>query len=264
MNMRAYTVLILFIYAIVIVHGSERLRKFNLAPGDQLVMEGWNSGGGSGSSSSSSSSSDGGSDDDDTGGCFAGSESVLTSEGVRKPINSVTIGEHVQVLNEQGEMTFSEVVYIPHGKNTMTATFIELFTETGKSLQITPTHIIPIYKNCIDQNKGEYEMIYAANVNIGYCLLTTNGTEKLVSVENSRGYGGMYTLVTADSHGLLVVNEVVASSFAFTHDVTNHFYHIHRFLYRYFARNSIITTSNLLVMGMFEIISNSVLSSFRG
>ena len=91
-------------------------------------------------------------------------------------------------------MTFSEVVYIPHGKNTMTATFIELFTETGKSLQITPTHIIPIYKNCIDQNKGEYEMIYAANVNIGYCLLTANGTEKLVSVENSRGYGGMYTL----------------------------------------------------------------------
>ena len=83
MNMRAYTVLILFIYAIVIVHASERLRKFNLAPGDQLVMEGWNSGGGSGSSSSSSSSSDGGSDDDDTGGCFAGSEAVLTSEGVK-------------------------------------------------------------------------------------------------------------------------------------------------------------------------------------
>ena len=91
-------------------------------------------------------------------------------------------------------MTFSEVVYIPHGKNTMTATFIELFTETGKSLQITPTHIIPIYKNCMDQNKGEYEMIYATNVNIGYCLLTANGTEKIVSVQNSKGYGGMYTL----------------------------------------------------------------------
>jgi len=206
--------------------GDERLRKFSLQPGDKKLQ--YNNG------------NNDGDDGDSGGGCFAGSESVMIPGGRIVSISEVTIGDQVQVYKASNhEISFSKVIYIPHTKEDNEnrkfgeTNFIELRTVNSKSIVLTPSHLLPASSRC-DDNKDAYVLQFASDVQIGSCILTIDGIERVASSNISKNHAGVYTLVTAADDEYIIVNGIVASMFSFSHTLLNVFYNIHRGLYRGF------------------------------
>ena len=166
----------------------------------------------------------------------------------------------MQVLDKHGKLTYSEVVYIPHETTHMVGTFLEVTTEGHKSVQITPTHLMPVSISCLGD---DFKLTQAADLSMGICLQTVDGLDKIASIKTSTGFGGMYTVVTADDSGYIVVNDIVASSFAFTHHFMNLFYNVHRFFYRLFSSTFATMASESYVMVTLESLSSSILSMLR-
>jgi hypothetical protein len=70
-------------------------------------------------------------------------------------------------------------------------------------------------------------MSRAEHVPIGSCLLSTSGATRVTSstIETDMG---VYTVVTAEPNGIIVVNDIEVSSFAISHTLGNAFYHLWR------------------------------------
>jgi len=144
-------------------------------------------------------------------GCFAGSES------------EVAVGDKVLAANAQGDMSFSEVVAVPHGRNRENALFTRIATASQRDIKMTPDHLVLAAPDC-----ASFSLVVASAVQAGDCLRTVDGAEKMVSVSVVEGQG-VYSLVTKEE--FVVVNGVVASPFAGNHAAAHAFYNIHRVLY---------------------------------
>jgi len=162
------------------------------------------------------------SDDDDV--CFSGSETVLLDSGAIVPMEEVKVGMNIQVAAFDGSLTFAEVIFLPHERNSQTSVFIELETAKG-SLKVTPTHLV-----MAGECGGEMSLRYAEDVTVGTCMASVYGDEVVTSSEKTYS-NGVYSVVTAHPDGIVVVNGFKASSFALNHAVGNAYYHIHRTLY---------------------------------
>jgi hypothetical protein len=181
--------------------------------------------------------------DDDM--CFAGSETVLMESGVSKPISDVEVGDSIQVVSADGSLKFSEVVFLPHGANTQKALFAELALASGNSLRATPAHFV-LAGAC---GADTFELTAMQDIAEGSCVQTANGEDEVT------GNGlvvdhGIYTVVTKESSGLVVVNDIRASSFAHNHWLVNNYYNIHRTLYEYapsLMKNRDVVAINLIV-----------------
>lgn len=179
----------------------------------------------SGSSSSSSSSS--------SNPCFHGDEKLYLQDGTEKNIEDAKIGDRVLVAKKTGETTFAPIVYIPHEKNTQDSKFIKLTTR-HRSVKATPNHLIRA-AHCTEKAKQldqKIEFYPAKLVTIGMCVETIEGLEPVTGIEESDEQG-IYTIVTADWDGIVVVNGVRASSFAYDHSYVNTYYHFHRVMYNF-------------------------------
>merc|ERR1711968_358145 len=162
------------------------------------------------------------SDDDDV--CFSGSETVLLDSGVTVAMEEVKVGMNIQVATFDGSLTFAEVIFLPHERNSQASVFIELETANG-SLKVTPTHLV-----MAGECGGEMSLRYAEDVTVGTCMASVYGDEVVTS--SGKTYSnGVYSVVTAHPDGIVVVNGFKASSFALNHAVGNAYYHIHRTLY---------------------------------
>jgi hypothetical protein len=185
----------------------------------------------------------GDSGDDDT--CFAGSETVLLESGATKAISDVEVGDAIQVVSADGSLAFSEVVFLPHGANTQKATFSELELASGNSLRATPAHFV-LAGAC---GADAFELTAMKDISEGSCVQTANGEDEVT------GNGlvvdhGIYTVVTKESSGLVVVNGVRASSFAHNHWLVNNYYNIHRAIYEVapsLMKNRDVIAANLIV-----------------
>jgi hypothetical protein len=147
------------------------------------------------------------SNDDDGGGggpgpgaCFHADSTVMFESGETKKLSELTVGDRIKTGNDKGNFSFSEVLVLPHAKNTEPAAFLTLITETRKSVDMTSDHFIP---TC------DYEVVTAGELVVGDCLLTVDGKETLVEIAQTAKYG-VYTAVTSEK--FIVVNNVVASS----------------------------------------------------
>jgi hypothetical protein len=195
------------------------------------------------SCSESSFSCDDGGDDDD--GCFAGSETVLMECGATKVISSVEVGDVIQVVSADGSLTFSEVVFLPHGANTQKATFAELELTSSNSLRATPMHYV-LAGAC---GADAFELTAMKDIAEGSCVQTANGEDEVTSNSLVVDHG-IYTVVTKESTGMVVVNGVRASSFAHNHWLVNNYYNIHRTLYEVapsLMKNRDVIAVNLIV-----------------
>merc|ERR1711998_113711 len=153
--------------------------------------------------------------------------------GKFKMLFEVSIGDRVQVVKDNGSVAFSPVVFIPHQKeNSMTSRFLTLSTQ-HTSIKVTPSHFL-LSGEC-DEDVSEFELQFASKIALGSCLVTVNGKETVSSISLSHGYG-IQTLVVAERTGLVVVNGIVASSFASLHTIPNTLYNIHRLVYSIFPR----------------------------
>lgn len=168
--------------------------------------------------------------DDDS--CFEGSQEVTLESGHPKAIEHVQVGDKVMVWTAQGQTKISDVIFVPHPSNSVETIFVEVVTVSGRSLKMTPDHMLPLATaaSCNRTLAFDFVLGYARDASNGMCILTIDGPEVIVKTRHVKGKG-VYTVVTAEPNGHLVVNGVVASSFGTNHHVVNAYYGIHRMLH---------------------------------
>ena len=172
-------------------------------------------GGSSGSSSSSSS------------GCFAATETVTLESGASKAISEVTVGDRILTVNAKGQQLYSDVAYLPHGKNAVKATFAVIATATGRDLKVTVNHYLPAGACAL---ASPLPVVAASAVAVGDCVQTVSGREQVVSVSPVEGEG-IYTAIAMEE--LLVVNGIVATPYGGINPaLANVYYNIHRLAYK--------------------------------
>lgn len=159
--------------------------------------------------------------------------------------------------DRHGRTSFSEVIAVPHkssqemslsaeyqahsqrSKTDDKYAFIHIFTESGKDVRMTYGHIIPVLLDCklsLDRGNTITRYIEASEVRAGMCVRVANEqrTESLstfdlvVSVDSNAVGHGLYTVITNEE--LIVVNGVVASPFAGSHEAGDTFFTFYRWL----------------------------------
>ena len=191
-------------------------------------------------------------DDDSVNTCFHGEELVALESGTSIPIVDVKVGDRIQVLRADSTLGFSDVVFVPHERNMKIATFIELETETMRSVKVTPEHLV--LNGACSAPQESFTLTKADEVSTGTCLRTIEGLEKISAINKVQDKG-IYTVVAADPHGHIVVNGVVASSFGTSHLVPNLYYSLHRALYQvlpqWVLHSESLQAANMLIGGLF-------------
>ena len=176
---------------------------------------------------SSSSSSDGYGGGSAGATCFAGSEIITMESGESKFISEVRVGDRVLAADIFGKTRFSDVIFVPHGTNTRTAVFAHITTAEGRDIKMTQNHVVPAGE-C--GSSATMPLVYASAVQVGNCIMTVSGEERVVMNEKFRSQG-VYTIVTNEEY--VVVNGIIASSFGINHMMANMYYNIHRALYSF-------------------------------
>jgi len=158
--------------------------------------------------------------------CFAGTELVTLETGASKTISEVTVGDRILTVNAQGQQVYSDVTYVPHGKNAQKATFTMVSTEMGRNLKMTANHMLPAGA-C--PSRATLPVVLASTVAVGDCVETVSGRERVVSVSTVEGEG-IYTVIAMEE--LLVVNGIVTTPYGGVNPVVaNLFYNMFRVLY---------------------------------
>jgi len=140
----------------------------------------------------------------DAGSCFHASGAATLESGASKKMSELSLGDVVQIADEEGKLSFSQILLLPHKKNNELATFLNLTTESGKTTLMTLDHLIP---RC-----GETVILsMASELLVGDCLLTVDGKETLTEI-TSVVANGIYTAVTKAK--FIVVDSIVASPFS--------------------------------------------------
>ena len=181
-----------------------------------------------------------------TKACFAGTEVVTLSTGVKIPISEVRIGDSILAYSRVDGFKYSEVIALPHGKNTHMAEFIRLELSSGRDIKVTAQHLLPVadcthptitttataQSSVCSTRDIPYNTLKAASkVHIGQCLLTTTGQEEVIGAYSTYERG-VYTAITLEE--FIVVNDIIASPYAVSHIIGHSFYHIPRMLYSLF------------------------------
>ncbi len=157
--------------------------------------------------------------------CFAGSDSVLIKSGQQKLLSDVEIGDVVLTSNNNGILSYSPVIALPHKRNYYETDFIQIYTEMGRDIKLTSNHLLP-YGSC--NMAGKLSLGYAKYAKKGECVITIDGVKKITDIKVIRSEG-LYTVVTQNEY--IVVNGIIASPFSHNHVVAHSFYNIFRFLY---------------------------------
>jgi len=162
-----------------------------------------------------------------TSSCFAATERVTLENGATKAIADVVVGDRILTVNAKGEQVYSDVAYLPHGKNTEKAVFTVLATEAGRDVKMTANHMLPAGA-C--STAGSLPVVAASAVVAGDCVQTVSGRERVVSVSTVAGEG-IYTAIAMEE--LLVVNGVVATPYGGVNPaLANVYYNLHRLAYK--------------------------------
>ncbi|XP_043286487.1 sonic hedgehog protein A [Venturia canescens] len=155
-----------------------------------------------------------------SGGCFPSKSIVRTEGGLEKPIEDLRIGEMVASLDSRGDVVYSEVIAFLDRSSTEKRQFVQLTTETGRRLTLTPAHLVPV--------EGGDE-IFAAKVKMGDRILVRDVDRSYEDTRTNeipleRLYwdrvietklvlkSGVYAPLTKE--GTLIVDDVVASCYA--------------------------------------------------
>jgi Hint module len=157
--------------------------------------------------------------------CFAGSETVSVESVGATSISDIRTGDRVLAADAAGRTFYSDVVFVPHGPNKDSALFVHITTAHGRDIKMTHSHILP---SGACNTASPLPLVYAKNVNVGDCVMTVSGEERVSAVGVVPGQG-LYTIVTKGEY--VVVNGIIASPFATNHMMANLYYNMHRFIY---------------------------------
>jgi hypothetical protein len=113
--------------------------------------------------------------------------------GMTKSIAEVQIGDRILSADAAGKTSFSDVVYVPHGANTIEATFVMFTTETGRNVKMTTNHFLPA-----GQCGATMTVRRADAVSADDCIMTVDGAEKVMDTVTMQGKGIYTYLQTLD------------------------------------------------------------------
>jgi hypothetical protein len=152
----------------------------------------------------------------------------MTSDGTRRKLSDLKVGESVLTVNRAGQLEFSPVILFLDRDPQESRQFYTIKTETGHSLTLTPTHLLysrlaaastsdlDVDFNEIEPDMAAFEAVYAKDVREGDFVLVQNGRGGLKPVRvfsiELDVLTGVYAPLT--SAGNLVVDNVVASCYA--------------------------------------------------
>ena len=161
--------------------------------------------------------------------CFASTEQVTLESGHTKAMADVQVGDRVLTVNAKGEQVFSDVVYLPHGRNEEQTTFAQIATESGRDLKMTMNHYLPAGACAL----STLPLVTASQITAGDCVQTVSGREQVVSVGKIEGKG-IYTVIAMEE--LIVVNGIVTTPYGgINPTLVNIYYNLHRLAYTAFA-----------------------------
>jgi hypothetical protein len=66
--------------------------------------------------------------------CFSGDDSVTLESGATILFSELAIGDKIQTADAEGALSFSNVIALPHAVNNKLASFVNVVTASGKSL----------------------------------------------------------------------------------------------------------------------------------
>jgi len=140
-------------------------------------------------------------------GCYSTHSSVTLASGRIVKMNSLKIGDIVEVTDESGVPDFSEFVGWMEKETTQETTFYKLSTESGNVIVMTGTHGLFVMKN------GLVKAEFAENLLVGDSLIVsqdsnTTKTERLVSISLVTETGWLDPLTRS---GTIVVNNISTS-----------------------------------------------------
>ena len=157
---------------------------------------------------------------------------ILLASLLIKALAEVQVGDRIMSLTSRGVPVYSDVVYVPHGRNQQRATFIQVTTESGRDLKMTKNHMLPAGACAL----STLPLVAADNVVVDDCIQTVSGRELVVSVGKIEGKG-IYTVIAMEE--LIVVNGIVATPYGGVNPtLANWYYNLHRLAYFLVHRSS--------------------------
>ena len=152
----------------------------------------------------------------ETGGCYPASATFVDVAGRRRQMESLLLGEEVQVITNKG-VTSKPVITFIHRQPDLFQEFLQITTlRYKKILKITEDHLIFVEKN------GKEAAIPARDVKIGDMVYVKVGGKEMLEKDAVQGVSivfekGVYAPVTLS--GTILVNDVNTSCYF---DVLSH------------------------------------------
>jgi hypothetical protein len=143
------------------------------------------------------------------GGCFAG-DSVVTTPTGQMAFSELKVGDRVLAVDADGNTFFDKVFRRSSWHPVDNSEMIQLTTESGKTLKLTPDHYLHV-NDCCDLGKADK----ASSVKVGDKIFSVNPTgelttEVVAAVKTVRA-DGAYNVHTLN--GNIVVNGIAATHF---------------------------------------------------
>jgi len=128
-------------------------------------------------------------------------------------MDSLKIGHEVLVLNEAtGQTTYETIDSFIHRRTDVTTKFVDLQTEAGTRMSLTPGHMVPIV-DC--QLAGTPQLKAAQTVQLGECVLVNQEAQivpsRIVGLSESTKTGIFAPLTKS---GTVVVDDTVGSCYS--------------------------------------------------
>jgi len=112
---------------------------------------------------------------------------VLLEGGERIPMRDLMPGQSVLASNANGELTFSKVLLFLDRVEGEVREFVEISTEDGKTLSLTPSHLIYVdhqtWQNEVspeDVEESSFVAVFASDVSVGDRVLVAASTGELI------------------------------------------------------------------------------------
>ncbi|XP_034662896.1 protein hedgehog [Drosophila subobscura] len=146
-------------------------------------------------------------------GCFTPESTALLESGVAKPLSELSIGDRVLSMDSNGQPVYSEVILFMDRNLEQMQNFVQLHTDGGAVLTVTPAHLISVWH----PERQQLDYVFADRVEeLNYVLVRDAATgelrpQRVVRVGSVRSKGVVAPLTR---EGTIVVNSVAASCYA--------------------------------------------------
>ncbi|KAH8310952.1 hypothetical protein KR044_003571 [Drosophila immigrans] len=145
-------------------------------------------------------------------GCFTPESTAQLESGAQKPLSELAIGDRVLSMNSNGQAVYSEVILFMDRNLEQLETFVQLHTDGGAVLTVTPAHLITVWQ----PEQQQLSFVFADRVEELNFVLVHDASgqlrpQRVHRVSSVRRQGVVAPLTR---EGTIVVNSVAASCYA--------------------------------------------------